>query len=274
MKTRILVPLGAVSLAVAAISPASAQLELLHEWQFNEINGTGLASTQNSVSGMPTFNSDISSSSVQDGVFRIQRIATATPTTGFVDLTLGGTFTMPDYVVMDVTVAGWDLRGTGNQDVRFGFLNNAIGGSIEQTLELQVRRTATAEVSYAVIAQTTAQGASGAGTLVSRWSNVQTGPVHFRLIYDATDTTASNPTFALLIDDGGGFEQVLTGTTSDVRSLNTFRLGVINGSPGFDGGYFDVDSIAISAIPEPSTYALLAGLFLLAVAVVARRSRR
>jgi hypothetical protein len=40
-----------------------------------------------------------------------------------------------------------------------------------------------------------------------------------------------------------------------------------------EGTYFDIQSVEVSAVPEPSTYALLSGLAVLGLILIRRRMR-
>jgi hypothetical protein len=65
------------------------------------------------------------------------------------------------------------------------------------------------------------------------------------------DTISDNPTDSWLMNE-------MTFTVPDLAGLATIQIGIDNNQANWGGGSVYVDNVSVTAVPEPSTYALLA----------------
>jgi len=108
---------------------------------------------------------------------------------------------------------------------------------------------------------------------LSAWSTALTRGTTYRIVlgFDTTNNTGSlwiNPTSV------SSTSITLTGVTNDPRGIFVREAASTHGSSTFDNLSVSTSFTAASAIPEPSTYAALAGAVVLIGAIVLRRRRK
>jgi hypothetical protein len=167
-----------------------------------------------------------------------------------------------------VTIAGWNLSGDGSY-VRIYFMNaDAASTSTQITTELRFNVNATLDgVNFLV--GTGGTGASALVTVSTSYPLVQTEALTFRTEFDWSTARAS---FSQLQPDNTWLtlaSDLVVGTSATppgVRDAIASQIR-LNGNV-----VMDIDSFSVTAVPEPSTYAVMLGL--ICVALVAYRRQR
>lgn len=263
----------ALALASAlALTVASASAQLIESFQFNDVASTGLTSVSNSISGGASFATNITDvTTTGSGALRIASNASGAAARSFADIadiTSG-------IVQIDVNVAGWNLVGAPASN---GPLLE-VGLSAATTGNNAAIRTAHIFFDAdSTVGATLAGVAGGTGSLSTPGSQDQvfdfasggllrTSPITFRLIanFDTLAYSISNSDTSYLTLSTGTMAASKGGNFLSIRALDNFALG--------GTGFFDIDSITLTAIPEPSSFAALAGLVTLGFAASRRRRR-
>ncbi len=247
---RTLIAAGGFSLALAV----PAQASVIQSWEFNDAPGTLLSDAENSVAGGSSWNEDIGGSEVTaDGVFRIRR----DPPEGEFSSWAVSQITDPGNFSLSMNVAGWNFTGDEDENVRFGFtdgVNNVI------TAQLRIFRTAEDEVS--LIGNALGDGETISS--VSAFTASQDTPIRFVLNYDSV-----NHTYEVGYQpENESFVSIGSAATDPDRGPGAIRLSVL-GDYSDTGEFFDIDEISL--VPEPSTYALVFGGLVGALALWRRR---
>jgi hypothetical protein len=259
-----LVKIGTLIVSVAAISPTS-HAQLLQNWEFNDADGVLLTAAAVGVPSGPVFTTTSGSTSMTgNGTLRIRRaIGEESPSQAFLD-TSG-----PQHLRAELTIGGWNFVGTANEEFRLGFTHDT---GLLQTADFYVRRTADNQVSMRLVAF--GEGAAPAGTYVAvpGLGNFREDPVFIRLEYDG-----SNHQYSGSYNIGAGWVSLMiegntTPATSSARNAGALRLNALNAFSS-EGEYFDLQSLTLTAIPEPSTYAMIFGFFALGAVFVYRRRK-
>jgi hypothetical protein len=262
MNTSLLHPgLAALVLFTSAItSPLSAQI--LQSWQFNDVSGTNLTGVANAGPGTASFGTTIAGATTNGtGALRITSNATAAAGRSFVDI---ADITTGIYRI-DVNVAGWNLTGSPalGPIFEFGFSNTTTDSNNSRLAHLYFEANDTGSI---VTGLARGVGSTNAGDDIT-FGLVQSSPVTFRLDvnFDTLSYTVSTSVDNYAFTTGGLISAPASrpATHLQFRAQDNFA---ISGST-----FFAVDSITLSAIPEPSTYAALAGLATLGLAVTRRR---
>jgi hypothetical protein len=260
-----LVKFGALIASTGAFS-LSSHAELLQHWEFNDAKDVLITNAAVGVPTGPVFTTTSGSTAMTgDGTLRIRRaIGEDSPSQAFLD-TSG-----PQHLRAELTIAGWNFEGPfANEEFRLGFTHAT--GTL-QTADFYVRRTADDEVSMRLAAFGT--GAAPAGTYVAipGLGNLREEPVFIRLEYDGI-----NHQYSGAYNIGAGWVSLMidgstSPDTSSARNAGSLRLNALN-SFAEAGEYFDIQSLTLTAIPEPSTYAAIFGALALVGAFVYRRRK-
>jgi len=241
--------------------------QLMQHWDFNDDQGTLASDAAFSIQGGPQFTTDIGSTvTTGDGALRIRR--------GAGESSNGQAFlseTGPQHLQIDLTIRGWNLNGTASEQFRVGFTH---AEGVLQTADFNLVRTGDNEISMRASAFGGSGSEAGTLTVIPGLGNVRTDPVHVRLIYDG-----NNNQYQTMYDIGDGWVPLLIGGnsvygTSSDRYAGALRIYALNAfNTDLDGvtEYFDISSITLTAIPEPSTYALLLGVGFSLFAILRRR---
>jgi hypothetical protein len=266
---KLLLPLGALA---ALCSLASAQL-VLHQWTFDETVGTAINATANTGSGAtagaPTWGALVNSVAGTDWATTgtgALRLAANNPDN--VDTLVQSVVTMPGLstgIIRFEWDLSWDLDSRpGNVQETFLINRNQGGSNRFRWTVGQLTGTGNPGMYLAAdvgVANTTLNGNMGAsGNVVLR--------TDFSFVAGAVTavSTAYSLNGAAFVDGPGTANATLVGT----GNLNDLR---IHSKGRFDSdNYLDFNSVTVTAVPEPATMALLAGLCVLGL-VVARRRR-
>ncbi len=236
-----------MSLALANVSQAG----ILEDFQFNDTNGTLLAAAANSVPLGGTWNedtTDMTFSSVQNGVYRIQKDTAVTPSgfgTNFLDI--ANITSGKAWIVAEI--AGWhfssivgpnEFDSTQLEEIRFDFLDNdggAQGGSTI-TAEVEIERVAGGGIEIHGVALGTG-GSIAAQPLSLTQSNSFT-------VVLALDKTVN--TYEIFTKDGAGsFTSLGSAAVDSLRNGNSIRF-VANNSFAGTGEFFDIDRFYLTDV--------------------------
>jgi len=290
------ISLATLGVALATLCAASAHATVVHNWQFDEPDGTVLTATTDSVGGSSWIydlgyheTNDVQTSTVQGGAFNIRRPGAGHNINSFAPVGAAGLSAPIIQVIADVT---WDYTpatATG-QDFRMGFHNASAGanttsptvGSPPVTIlaEIVLRRNSANNV------QLGAWGTNEAGVTdinptttmpyVTVGNDLQADPLRLMLELNLIDRTASvhwstdaGATFSTV--GGPGHTAALNATWDPnfvrLGAINNFQSGPEPGSPGLF-----IHDLQVVAIPEPSSVALLSMAFM-GLLGMARRTR-
>jgi hypothetical protein len=278
---------AAAAIFLAAWSPAAQAQQVLAEWNFNQAAGTSLAGVTSDAGTQSSTWSALSGTNANG--------TTSWATTGTGELRLSSNNTNANTLVQSVA----SLSG----------INATLGDPVRFEWDLSwslTSRPAIIQETYLIIRD-------GGGANRFRWtlqnpSGTAEEPVLFRLNLDGNGfttinnvtatqhaTTLNGPGGSLLLRtdftfdatgvagldasysyNGGAFQTIDLGTFTryNVANLNDIRLhskGALN-----ETNYIDFNSISVSTVPEPGTWALLAlsGVGMSALAMRRRRSAR
>ena len=253
---------SALALATALVLPVLASAQVLHTWNFNDTAGTALSASAGT--GGILFNTAISGVAT-DGSGGLAIAYTSTSSTrSFADIPDVGA----GILQLDVLVAGWDLSGvTAEPDfgplVEFGFAN--VTGSSNGTTRTALIQFAADASGAEIVGVAGGTGSTNTATGIV-FGKTQAAPVTFRLVanFDA-DTYA-------ISSSADNYSTVTGGTLAADRGANFILIRTLdNFAEG--GGSFTVDSITVSAVPEPASAAALVGVAALALTAARRRRR-
>jgi hypothetical protein len=251
MKSRRLT--GLLALAFLVCGTGSISAAVLEDFQFNDANGTTLANVANAGTGTGNVwnedTADMDNSSVQNGVFRIQKSSAITPDgfgTNYLDI--ANVTTGKVWLVAEM--AGWhfasgttdpnDFNSAQLEEIRFDFLNNdgdSQGGNTV-TAEVEIERVAAG----GIVIRGTALG-TGAGPIAAQnLSLTQSDPFTVVLALDKT-----NNNYEILTKNGNGPFSTLNGPAAidSTRSGNSIRF-VANNSFAGAGEFFDISRLYLT----------------------------
>jgi hypothetical protein len=242
-------PLLALLLSLAQVSVCQAGV--LEDFPFNDSNGTLLADAANSVPLGGTWNedtTDMDNSSVQNGVYRIQKSSAVTPSgfgTNFLDIaniTSGKAWLVAE-------MAGWhfssivganEFDATQFEEIRFDFLDNdgdAQGGSTI-TAEVEIERVAGGGVEIH-------GDALGTGGSIAAQSLSLSQGNPFTVVL-ALDKDANS--YEIFTKNGAGpFTSLGFAAVDAARNGNSIRF-VANNSFAGTGEFFDIDRIYLTDV--------------------------
>lgn len=186
---------------------------------------------------------------------------------------------------LEFVIGGWDwsyaFENGQTRRLSLGFAGNfntttwgpnnnfdfAAGGSIRMNASGQILFTSEAGVE------------NQTNVIAEGFGPVQTTPIYLRIDVDAVARTRS-VTFSHMADFSNDPIYTHSGQTGLSRvtpdgALNRIRIGPLDGdAPGYwNGDWATIDSITYSMIPEPSTYAMIFGLYALGAAFTYRRRK-
>lgn len=293
--------------AICVANLASASFNLV-DYQFNDANGTLLKNTVNAGSDSGSWDNNglqtqTPASGGQAGIgalnfgytggYKSKNVDDASGSTFFRSFNLGNVQTSGT-VTLEVDFAQWDLRQNWDP-------NNASSSAKGITVSL-VDSTGSAQAS----ARFDTQGATGfravglgTGTSFSQLNGGQVGDGLVRyestggLLKVVADLDSGNWEAFATDGNGSAYESLTTGSGlfqvdkirfnalspsigswggGDIDDAVAFAAGVNADAPNVSGDYMRIDSITLtSTVPEPSSYALIAGMLALASIMVRRR---
>lgn len=141
--------------------------------------------------------------------------------------------------------------------------------STNNNLSLQERNTS---VSGALISGLTGGAYTGIGSGGGPTGQTLATATTYTINYSVSRTTASSLTFAFSLTGGTvtGFSNSFTDESPSTYEFDAFAIL----STSSNGSSFSIDNVQVTAIPEPSTYAALAGFAALGLCVWQRRRQR
>lgn len=256
-----------LTLAASVLSLSlTAQAQIIQHWDFNEPAEQLLSSSVGTQPGGPVFSSDLGSTAMTgDGALGIRRApGGANQSQASLDTST------PLHLRIDLTIRGWNLLEDTTAIFRVGFTN---GTGFQQTSDFQFNR-----VSEGIAFSTVAYGTgaeSGSQELIPGLGHTREAPLDVRLEYDGVQNQYS--TLYNLRDGNGWIAMLIDGSSvydsSADRNAGALRLYANNAFDG-PGNYFDLESLTLSQIPEPSTYAMFFGGIALLAAFGHRRYRK
>jgi hypothetical protein len=167
-----------------------------------------------------------------------------------------------------MTFSSWQLSGT-NSFFAINFRDS--GNTSVAQLRLQGNTAGTRVTLDGEIGQITDSNGGARGTAIGGFVSAA-----------VADTTPVTISLTLGLDDGSyllesslwttGYGGQQSGTIAGLSdaTVDNFRWVATNWTAGTD--FVELDQIVVSAVPEPSTYALLAGLLSLSVVMIRRRN--
>ncbi len=262
-RNAMLLVLVAMSGAILLLAPQRTLAAVLEDFTFDDPNGTLLAAAANSVNAANLWSedtTDMDNSSVQNGVYRIQKASAVTPSgfgTNFLDI--ANVSSGKIWIVAEM--AGWhfsslvgpnEFDSTQLEEIRFDFLDNDTGTSGSTvTAEVEIERNSGGGVEIHGVAL-----GSGGSIAAQSLSLSQSDPFVVLLALDK-DTNV----YRIFTKDGAGSFALLGKAKVDsLRNANSVRF-VANNSFAGTGEFFDIDRIYLTnmdPIPEPATLSLLA----------------
>lgn len=254
---------SALALATAFMLPAFASAQVLQVWNFNDTAGTGLNASAST--GGIQFNNAIAGVAT-NGTGGLSFAYTSTSSSrSFADI--------PDVstgiLQLDILVASWDFSGitalpTFGPLVEFGFAP-VIGTTNTATRTALIQFTAD-NVEVGMVGVAAGTGSTGTALSGNLFGDIQATPVTLRLVanFDTDTYTVSN--------SANGFSTPASGILAADRGANFIMIRALdNFTTG--GSSFVVDSITLTAIPEPASATALAGLAILGLVATRRRRR-
>lgn len=246
-------------LPVFAASVASAQV-VIHNWEFNDPSGTDLAAAADSV-GSALFNQDAggggtwetNASGSLSGLGRIGNADISDVTSGVYQLDLTGV-TMSNMAGGTDDVVFFALRSfsSGNNT---GF-SGAGSSSSNQAVIVFGNENDSGGLDVEVIDNNVSLGLSR--DVTTDFS----GTFDLRIVLDMDNDSANY----FYQQNGGGYTQIVAQQFNGAGTITHLALG----SNGF-GATVNIDTVTFTAVPEPSTYALLSGMVVLAGILMRRR---
>jgi hypothetical protein len=271
MMKMILTPLSCVAVLAAATLAASAQFQLLQEWDFTTAD-PNLNPTQvsGSVPGGVQFSVGGSGQLTTGDTLRLSPSAALNSHVELTDIPNLGIY---HTLRAEFDIAGWDWSGGAGSDalrrLSVGFAGNAPpADNFLFAANASIRLNAAGEFRF------TAESGGTGGTSLVGTAPVQGDltAVHTDAVFIRIDWDVANALYSVYISDtAGAFEDALfDGAVGSERAPNRLRLGPLDGIP-WGSDYIDVDAVRLYGIPEPSTYAL--GILGLAALYFARRRK-
>ncbi|MCC5840885.1 MAG: PEP-CTERM sorting domain-containing protein [Opitutales bacterium] len=251
-----------IAIATACLLP-SAQAQLLANWEFNEPAGTGLTQTVDSVNGL-VFNGGI----------------TGVATNGTGQLVFGANATFPDrYTLLPASaLTTYELSFVVNSWDSSNLDSSAAGrrmymGFYETT---NLEGTFVGEVEFRFFddgVDLRFVGGSGASVIQSNFAPALLNqPMRFTMTVDTAANVASL-SYQIGMADPVSFLDLPLSVAASGREINYFGITSSQNFQTLSGAPL-IESITITAIPEPSTYAAILGLAALAFLVWRRRAHR
>ena len=243
---------------------------VLHSFDFDDTAGTTLQAASNTGTVGGAFSAwnagSPTAATTVDGTLRLTNPSGDTRTR----LNTGNDYVQSSMTLYQtVTIAGWNMSGSGSY-VRLYFMN-ALSDSTSTQITTELRfNVNTAEDGVDFVVGTGGTGASPLVTVPTSYGLVQTVPLTFRTEFNWSTATAS---FSQLMPDDTWqtlASNLTVGTSTNppgVRDALSSQIR-LNGTIAF----FDIDSFSVTAVPEPRTYAMIAGLAVLALAGYRRLS--
>jgi hypothetical protein len=247
-----------ISIATSLLFAGIINAQVIEQWDFNDVNGTGLTSVANSA-GSTSWAQDITGGASTDGsgFFRNTADTSENPSNADIaDLSSG----VYEFTAFNVDFTG--LGGGTDDMVGIGFRNGSStagwGTSSFDLVTLRVGNIDNDTTNWDAIIRVN----SGSGPVDTVLNDVAAyaSAIDFTARYDLDNNEAS-----FFYDSGAGRVQIgttISGVTSNVSHL-AFALGTFSNT-------LEVDSLALTAIPEPSTF-ILVGVAFGALAIFRRR---
>jgi hypothetical protein len=222
----------------------------LHAWHFGEEAGTALADTLNWVNPDVRWDGNLSNSATRgNGVFRLQRGDTLINRR--VDV---GNLRNSTEAHMRIDLAGWDLRHVqdpeSQPEIRFEFIDApASEDSTSITAGLRLNRLATGEVTLQAVAGGLASPGGVESEELPVFSSLQSEPLALMVSYSKT-----NNEYAVHYRSGAGsWIEFFRGTTSGVRSAQSWRMAVRGDFDGLGQNHLDIDRFVVANVLPDET---------------------
>lgn len=255
------------TLAVLA-APAAASAQVIKAWNFDDAVSTPLTALSSTGSSSSAFASDIADVSTNGtGGLSVGYNNTVTTVYSYANI---GTFA-PDSgsYRLSVTFASWSLTTTDTQTF-YVALRSAASTSSSLVADLTVLATASGvDVRFR-------DAAAPSTIFINDSAAVLAGPLTIDLVLNRFADPLVTDTYDLSFTQGGSTTVVATGTAltggSLTRNITHLAVGTLG---NFTTGSLVVDSLSFEAVPvpEPASFASVAGLGGLALAMLRRRER-
>ena len=253
---------------IALISGASvlSGQTIIEQWDYTNNSLAGVNGNQ--MTFVNTGNTDVTGGA-EDNTFTVNRVSGS----GSSVLTGLGIDSDDQFLKVDMTIASWDLTNSGGNGLWAIHFRDASNTSVAQ-LRFQAHADGTRVTLDNEFGQITDSNNETRTTAIGGFvsaSQSGTAPVTISLTLGLADNSYLLESNSWSTSFGGQQSGTIANLSDAV--VDNFRWvwsGVNDGANGTTD-YIELDQIVVQTVPEPSTYALLAGLLSLTSVMIRRR---